>query len=85
MAEGREASRSRASDSPWEGECTDARTARPIEEYSAAEPPRQDGLRGGWIRIAMQMRHRSRDRDVSSRIDFDHSFHVLLRHRRVTD
>ena len=33
-AGGREASRSHAFDSPWEGECMDARTARPIGEYS---------------------------------------------------
>jgi hypothetical protein len=33
-AGGREASRSRAFDSPWEGEHMEVRTARPIEEYS---------------------------------------------------
>jgi hypothetical protein len=30
----------------------DARTAQPIGELSAPVPPRSDGLRGRWVRIA---------------------------------
>lgn len=49
-AGGREASRSHAFDSPWEGECMDARTARPIGEYSPRPFQGAQGLGGsiGW-------------------------------------